>query len=105
MLYNYTNWKLPKLNFSLLFKFLFKLFVILISLILGIRKISQIFYWNIFKFLSMYEGGVHKIRPQREGFVKSERLWTWGRGVGEMRTSAKFWAFSTKFDINLDKNF
>ena len=26
------------------------------------------------------------------------------RGFGEMRTSAKFWGFSTKFDLNLDKN-
>ena len=26
------------------------------------------------------------------------------RGGGGMRTSAKFWGFFTKFDINLDKN-
>ena len=25
-------------------------------------------------------------------------------GVEEMQTSAKFWGFSIKFDINLDKN-
>ena len=42
-----------------------------------------------------------------EGVVKSGRLRTWGRGgggSGEMRMSAEFWGFSTKFDINLDKN-
>ena len=42
-----------------------------------------------------------KGRPQR-GFVKNGRLR--GRGFGEIRTAAKFWEFSTKFDINLDKN-
>ena len=42
---------------------------------------------------------IKHVRKEGEGvFVKS------GRGGGEMRTSAKFWGFSTKFDINLDKN-
>ena len=39
-----------------------------------------------------------------EGVVKSGRLWTWEGGLGEFRTSAIFWGFSKKFDINLDKN-
>ena len=48
---------------------------------------------------------IQDVRKRGEGeFIKSGRLRTCGRGVWGMRTSAKFWVFATKFDINLDKN-
>ena len=47
---------------------------------------------------------IKDVRKRREEGVKSGRLRTWGRGVGELRTSPNFWELSTKFDINLDKN-
>ena len=68
-------------------------------------KIYAIAYGKRLKLRVCMGPSIKDVRIKGEGVCQKRTFADVGEGVGEMRTCAKFWGFSTKFNINLDKNF